>query len=434
MSYLYGDSTTFPYDVNYIELSRNAVDCSMQLLSAQHAIVSALAREEAQNQLRNADRSRLVTMADAVERALVPFLNNDSDQVVRAAAHALQSARTSLEDERAEGERRATEAASHAQHVIQRAGESAHRALETFLARHDVPETELGLTLNCAGEQGYSGEVAIRAPFGVRANFALRMDGEHGWSRPRRIGDLVPGLEIHVPQHSGWISKRVEMTAVKLDRSFLQSVRVAGAELEIAVSKNPNGGSGYRISVDLRGERGVQVTPLNDSGVADSDPPLQLDPEDGARVLELSQRIIESIQGLTALRGSMRSISLDDQPLEQLAWPETIAHRLLAQIGPVVQEIARRSGAPGELVLRRDVGDGRREEIYVTKAELWERLLVLPPERRAAFGVLGLGQPSLPPPPSEVPPPASSGPISFPAVPVFEAAVQAAMLSVGPAA
>jgi hypothetical protein len=433
MSYLYGDSTPFPYDVNYIELSRNAVDCSMQLLSAQHAIASALARDDNQHQLRHTEQAQLVMVAETIEGALTPFLNADSDQMRRAALRALQSAKAGLEEERAEGERRAMEAASHTQHVIQRAGESAQRALEALLARHDVPETELGLTLNCAGEQGYTGEVAILTPFGVTATFGLRMDAEKAWSRPRRIADLVPGLEIHVPQHSGWISKRVEMTAVKLDRSFLQSVRVAGAELELAISKSPNGGAGYRISLDLHGERGAHVTPLNENGMTDNDPPLVLDGEDGARILELSQRVMESIQGLSTLRGSMRSVSLDGRPLEQLEWPETIAHRLIAQIGPVVQEIGRRSGAPGELVLRRDVGDGRRDEIYVTKAELWERLLVLPPERRAAFGVLGLGQPSLPPP-SERPPPASSGPLKLPAVPLYEVAAQAAVVSVGPSA
>src|SRR6185295_3256732 len=200
MSYLYGDSTPFPYDVNYIELSRNAVDCSLQLLSAQHAIVSALSREDTQNQLRRAEGVHLVTMTEAIEGALAPFSNADSDQVVRAALRALQSAKASLEEERAEGERRAIETASHTQHVIQRARESAYRTLEAFLARHDVPETELGVTLSCAGEQGYTGEVTILSPFGVTAVFRLRMDAEQGWSRPRRVADLVPGLEIHVPQ------------------------------------------------------------------------------------------------------------------------------------------------------------------------------------------------------------------------------------------
>lgn len=434
MSYLYGDSTTFPYDVDYIDLSRHGVECAMQLLSAQHAILSALAREEAQSQGRNVDRARLIGMAEAVENALTPFLNAESEQLVRAAARALQAAKTALDDERAEGDRRANESATHAQHVIQRASESAHRALETFLSRHDVPETELGLTLSCAGEQGYGGEVAIRSPFGIRATFALRTGAEHGWVRARRVGDLAPGLEIHVPQHSGWISKRVELAPVKLDRLFFNRVRVAGAELELVLTKTASGGSGYRISVDLRGERGVLATPLSDTpadtGLADADPPLTLDGEDAARMLELSQRVIESVQGLTSLRGSMRSVSLDDQPLEQVGWPETTAHRLLAELAPVVLEISRRSGAPGELVLRRDVGDGRREEIYVTKAELWERLLVLPPERRAAFGALGLTAPTLTV--AEAAP--ASGTISVaPELPLFEVAAQPALASMGPA-
>src|SRR4029079_3686464 len=160
------------------------------------------------------------------------------------------------DDDEPESVRHDNEGAAHAQHVIQRASESAHRALETFLSRHDVPETELGLTLSCAGEQGYGGEVAIRSPFGIRATFARRSEAEHGWVRPRRVAELAPGLEIHVPQNSGWISKRVELAAVKLDRLFFNSVRVAGAELELVLTKSASGGSGCRTSVGLRGESG----------------------------------------------------------------------------------------------------------------------------------------------------------------------------------
>ena len=73
-------------------------------------------------------------------------------------------------------------------------------------------------------------------------------------------------------------------------------------------------------------------------------------------------------------------------------------------LGPVVQEIARRSGAPGELVLRRDLGEGRREEIYITKAELHEKILLLPQSLRGAFDPFELtGGPRSPraPAPSE---------------------------------
>ena len=62
-----------------------------------------------------------------------------------------------------------------------------------------------------------------------------------------------------------------------------------------------------------------------------------------------------------------------------------IAERIVRCLAPTVREIARRSGAPGELVLRRDVRAGRRNEIYMTTAELHEKVLTLPPLLRPAF-------------------------------------------------
>ena len=157
-----------------------------------------------------------------------------------------------------------------------------------------------------------------------------------------------------------------------------------------------------------------------------------MDGEDGARMQELAARVLDSVHGLTGLRGSMRSVSLDERPLEQLEWPETIAHRLLAQLAPTVMEISRRSGAPGELVLRRDVGGGRREEIYVTKAELWERLLVLPPERRVPFAALGINPPLVA---QAAEPPPSSVPVDLdPSLPLFDRPAADATVSAGPAA
>ena len=66
----------------------------------------------------------------------------------------------------------------------------------------------------------------------------------------------------------------------------------------------------------------------------------------------------------------MTTATFDGKPLREIEEPAAIATKLINVLAPMVQEIARRSGAPGELVLRRDLGEGRREEIYITKAEL----------------------------------------------------------------
>jgi hypothetical protein len=397
MSHLYGDSTTFPYDVDYIDLSRHAVDCAVQLFSAQQAIGSALERAEGQDRLRIEEQARLTAMSEAVENALLPFLRADSEQTTMMASRILECSKNAANEELASGDRRANDVTVHAKHVVQSAGESARRSLETFLTRYDLPETEVSLVLTCAGEHSHSGQVNVRSPFGVSAGFSLRIPPDHAWSRPRRVAELAPGLEVHLPQQAGWISKRVEMAPVKLDRLYFSSVKIAGTQLELSLRKSPNSGAGYRLLVDLRGGHGAQLAPFDDSGpgigTLDAEPPLTLEGEDGARMLQLAQRVIESIHGLAYLRGSMLELTLDDQPPKELEWPEIVAERLIGHLAPVVTEISRRSGAPGELVLRKDVGDGRRDEMYVTKAELWQKLLVLPPERRAAFAALGLCEP-----------------------------------------
>ena len=84
--------------------------------------------------------------------------------------------------------------------------------------------------------------------------------------------------------------------------------------------------------------------------------------------------------------------TFDGKPIRDVDEPEAIFRKMVAVLAPIVREIAKRSGAPGELVLRRDLGEGRREEIYITKAELHEKVLALPPSVRPAFDAFDLSE------------------------------------------
>jgi hypothetical protein len=55
-----------------------------------------------------------------------------------------------------------------------------------------------------------------------------------------------------------------------------------------------------------------------------------------------------------------------------------------------VQSVAARSLSPTELVIKRMLADGRREEIFVERAELVRKLDPLPAAHRALFAPLGL--------------------------------------------
>jgi hypothetical protein len=413
MSHVYGDSTPFPYDVDYIDLSRLAVDCAVQLLSAQHAIAASLERSDALGNERRGEVSRISTMAHAVEAALEPFVKADGALPDRLTQRMLECIKGTASAELATLEHQAAEEASQTRNIVARSGESARRSLEGFLLRHDLPGTELSLFWSAAGDQAYAASVKVKTPFGIEAVFNLAIPPDHLWSRSRRVAELSPGLEVHFPQQLGWLSKRVEMAPLKLDRSFLSVVKLDATSAELRLRKSPSAGAGYRVMMTLDDIRRVLIQPLGDEGVPESDEPLTLDGADSAQMLSFCARVVESTCDLATMRRSMVSVEYEGEALNDVQWPEAVAERLISQLAPVINEIALRSGAPGELVLRRDVGGGRREEVYVTKAELYEKVMVLAPARRARFEQLGLYDPlrvtPAPEPPAESREPSLAG-------------------------
>lgn len=413
MPHVYGDSTPFPYDIDCIDLLRHSVDCCVQLLSAEHAIQLTRERSRQLARAQEGEKSELAAIWDAVKGALTSS-SVSSERTVRSMTRVSEAARAALDDEIAGLEREAQKDASHERAIIDRAIETTCRAIETLLLKHDVPETALGMRLT-ANEEQYNAEVTLQTPFGLDAVLTLAIPQGHEWSRPRRVADLTPGMEVHLPQESGWLSKRVELLPVKLDRLFVSSVTLSEAQTVILLRRTASAGEGFQLRITLEESPRVLLSTLPESGIMESEPPLPLEGEDRIQVLKLWSRVGEATASLPKRRQSLIAAHFEGMSLTTLEAPASIAVRLIALIAPIVQEIGRRSGAPGELVLRRDLGQGRREEIYITRAELEQKILVLPPELRSAFDPLGLSAASRPP--SSAPPPrlGSSVPPRLPA-------------------
>lgn len=414
MPHVYGDSTPFPYDIDCIELLRHSVDCCVQLLSAEHAIQLTRERSRHLARAQESEKAELGAIWDAVKGALTSS-GVSSERTARSMTRVRDSARAALDDEIATLEREAQKDATQERAIIDRAIETTCRAIETLLLKHDVPETALGLRLT-AGEEQYSAEVTLQTPFGLDAVLTLAIPQGHEWSRPRRIADFTPGMEIRLPQESGWLSKRVELLPVKLDRLFVSSVTLSEAQAVLLLRRTPTAGEGFQLRITLEESPRVLLTTLPESGILDGEPPLPLEGEDRIQVLKLWSRIGDSTASLPMRRQSLIAAHFEGISLTTLEAPASIAARLIALLAPIVQEIGRRSGAPSELVIRRDLGQGRREEIYITRAELEQKILVLPPELRSAFDPLGLSA-AQPRPPSSAPPPrpGSSVPPRLPA-------------------
>ena len=397
-SCVYGDSTPFPHEGNFIETVRHAVECGVALMSAQHVIVKSGARAADIERARQVERGRLEQMANGVKRALLLEMAGGSERLQRTGGRINDATRIAADAEIGALEAMASEELQKARIIKDGARMSALRALETFLLRHDLPGTEVGLRI-LAGESTYASQAVVGTPFGVEAVFDLVVPAAHEWGRVRRVGDLTSGVEVHVPLESGLFFKRIEVQALRLDRLYFSTLHLKTERSVLTLRKQPRSGTGYKLVLDSTKPQQpprVLIGKIDEDGTESADEAIELHGEDMIHVLRLWQRVLDSTSDLSMRRHAMSSALVDGRPIHELDEPQLVCERLVRAMSPVVREIARRSGAPGELVLRRTVSAGRRDEIYITKAELHEKVMTLAPPLRAVFEPFELDSPRSP--------------------------------------
>jgi hypothetical protein len=335
-------------------------------------------------------------MSATVKRTLTGEMAVNAERVLRAGARIMDAARIAIDGELLALDTQASGEITKARMGAEEGRASGHRALETFLLHHDLPGSEVALRLTAEGER-YAAHAKVSTPFGVDASFELQIPEAHEWGSVVRAGDLNAGTEVHLPLESGLFFKKVAVQPVKLDKLFVTAVTIGSVRGSLTLRRQSSAGSGYKLDFDASGERTrVRIQKLGEDGTETIDPAQDLSGDDAVHVLRLWQRVLDSTEELSRRRHAMTSATFEDIPIRVLDEPQKIAGALVHFLAPIVREISKRSGAPGELVLRRDVRAGRREEIYITKAELHEKVLTLPPLLRSVFEAFELESPRSP--------------------------------------
>jgi hypothetical protein len=366
---LYGDSTPFPYGLDFLDVLRAVTDCCVAMLAAQNGIDHALKRSVQVEEGIKGERWRLDSLLEAVRKAAAPF-GNASARVIASAAEVLQATRAIVERERGECERRWSGELAAAADLVDEACTSAWSALEALLLRHTPPQTSVAWRL-IADDSGYDAQTLLNTRFGLDAQFGVAVPEAHPWSRHKRVADLAPGTTLRVPR------------TARLDRLFVSEATVHPERITMWLRRSARTGAGFRVEVASEsGDTAVQL--LDDLGQPTGDI-YEIDEDNRAPLLRLASALLDSTFDLALRRQLMKGAALDGQTLRGRFEPRDVCTRIIAAYAPIVAEISRRSCAPDELMLRRDLGGGRREAIFITRGELRARVSRLPAALRAMF-------------------------------------------------
>ncbi len=394
VQYRYGDATPFPLQENFIDTLLGVTDVCVALFKADANAVDRRSKAGNAHEIADGEVAELEQFAETVKQVLAPYLPQPKTKptggLQYAASKINQSTLAAVKQAR---KVIAKERDARARGVGKVLPDSAWRTLETFLTQCSLPETDWAIRWRAGVRTAASRvEVSARTNFELEAKFEGEVPTSSPWHAPRKVGDLIPGLKLRVPVKSGLFGggQSFHSKQQRLDK-FTVTEAYTGPDRDVLVLRAP-GKNGVEVGVILR--RGSEKDPvmsiLGPSGEVVGDA-FGVSSDDAMALRELWERIAPEIRGLLRYRASLLSATISGQSVAQLDHPANLAEQILGAVAPLVREIRLRSRVPGELVLKRDLGDGRREELYVPRDELQKKFSSLPDEYRDLFEAMGLG-------------------------------------------
>jgi hypothetical protein len=376
---LYGDSSPFPYGFDFLESVRAVIDCCVAMLTSQSTIDQMVKRSSEVERRLQGDRGRFDALLLEVQKAAGKF-SVDTPRLTEAAAQVVATTRALVDHEREHSERQWNAEIAGATRIVDEACATALQALEALLLRHVPPQTTVGWRLT-ADDDGYDGTISLTTRFGLEASFGIAIPEQHAFAKPRRVGDIAAATAARLPRAGG-------ARLVGLDRLFVSEAVLEAERIGLLLRARPRTGGGWRF--DVHSESGETYVEALDEMGQPSGNIRELDEEEREPILRLSSAVLDATFDLVLRRQLLVEAKLDGEALRGRYQPRDVCTRLVTVYAPIVAEICRRSGSPNELMLRRDLGNGRRDSLFVTRAELRAKMARLPAASRRILDPFGL--------------------------------------------
>jgi hypothetical protein len=389
MHYRYGDSSTSPFTSNFLEFLRDSLDFSVYVLGADQRIRGTERRKDDLQRRTDVELNQLDGLKRATLAAIESTPKGAPDSPAAECATRMASAcEDSVRSAGAVVREKLAQEISQADAEEGTEREGCVKALLTLLAAHTPPEVSSGLRLRSRDTGAYQANVEGEWPgVGLIWVAELAIPDGHDFRQLLRVENLQRDLEISAPDQTGWLKKEVKMRPQRLERHVISEARVDGPTMLLRLRTEPGGEVGFDFDwdADAQSLTASRLVAGQDAVVAG---PFDIEDGDKPKIIELCKAVRERLTTLKHKR--LKQARLGDADFGQLSRFVDTAERLVKYLAPFVHEIAKHSLEPDELVLRKQLADDRREEIFVSKTTLRQKYEQLPQDLRALFAPLGL--------------------------------------------
>ena len=382
--YRFGDGTPFPLSENFIETIVAAVDCCVELFQRDAEVEAREERERLTRRAADDELKRLDALKILIETAVTPLLiKKGRPRASQAAAQKIYDAASQIiRQSRVGVSRRRDTVIMEA--VPAPADDGVRAALEAFFRTHALPRTEWRLRWS-AGEGKPAADVGAQATRELDLAFDVAIPPDSEWAHPMSVAALLHG--VPVPSVIELNGKR---RTVNLETYAVTEVQVAPGRVSLVLRESTKKASpGFHIVMPHSNDSPPLVVALDKRDQAKTHP-FCLDEGGSAGIHALWSAIEARLPILLDARSHLVSARLGGHEAAELSSPALLAETILMALAPLLREMRMRSKVPGELILKRDLGGDRREEMFVPRKVLMAKLQVLSARHRQVFEAVGL--------------------------------------------
>lgn len=382
--FLFGDSEPFPDGFDFLGALRKFVAASSRTLTLSYE-ADELERslgDRAQEHLRaiEALQAFFDGLSDAItERAarsgapqlVGPFASQLVDDVEALAEKARRSRAKDLDAEQVDAAARIRERRVEIRSVI-----------SDYLIADPLPVLSWALSLGVSGSIPH-GAIILEHPGELTTSFALDVARDAVWGRARKVGELCPGLTMQVGFKKAFLRSSLHPDVVTLDEMVISGLELGPDSMQLQLRRKidaPHDSFVVTVDPDERTEAPlVKITRLGERG-EQGDEPFMPQGEDAARVEELGSILRAECATLLGRKTRLLSAQLDGEDVFERNLVTVLLQRISDRLAPTAVEVSRHSPNNSELSLKVERDDGRREELYLRKADLLLMVAALPPE------------------------------------------------------
>lgn len=394
MKYLFGDSTEFPLQKDFLKLLDNFVDTSVKTIALENTVFDLketvrdrrILKKSVLDEMDNFLSSAGTSISKAFSRT------KEKDAIVE---HADKS-KFFLKQFIDEGKKNYSNEIFHEiveyEEKIDTADEDNRVTLESFFQQNPIPTVSKTYTLKAA-KKGYSAKVKADYEEDISCVFDIPTFELPFWENHIKASKFVKDIEIPIKMKKQLLKKELAPEMVELDNYYFANLRYSGKDLEVVFQKKlVTSAERLTFKMNLTDESAVKAYYTEENGVEND---IMAVPElknelDIHKLHELGQKIQMHVDDLYSKKQKLELISLNGKDI----FEENLMFGLMQNIAKIlaktVAEIENHSPSKEELSLKVESGAGERSEIYLKKSNVRDKLDSIKEKGDRLFEILGI--------------------------------------------